>query len=59
VLGEEELVVKNAMAAVEKKRLRAKKGRVKLRGPSKYTRQDAQRLEMTIENVILKSGEAK
>ncbi|MGD0565714.1 MAG: DUF188 domain-containing protein [Candidatus Goldiibacteriota bacterium] len=56
VLSEDELVTRNSVAAIEKKSLRAKKGKVKLRGPSKYTPEDRARLEMTIEKVILNNG---
>ena len=59
ILSEADLVIKNGIAAIEKKSLRAKKGKVKLRGPSKYTPEDRARLEMTIEKVVLNNGGMK
>jgi uncharacterized protein YaiI (UPF0178 family) len=59
LLSEDDLVVKNGIAAIEKKSLRAKKGKIKLRGPSKYTAEDRTRLEAAIEKVILNGGAPK
>lgn len=52
LLSEENLQVKNNIASIEKKAMRKKKGKVKIHGPSAFTKEDENRLEQNIERVV-------
>ena len=54
-LSEDDLQVKNNIAAIEKKAMRKKSGKIKVHGPSAFTGEDAKRLEQTIERAITQS----
>ena len=53
LLSEDDLQVKNNIAAIEKKSMRKKRGKIKVHGPSAFTVQDSKRLEQTIERAII------
>ncbi len=54
IYGEDELERKVNIAAIEKKAMRAKKGKPRISGPSAYTADDRKRLGASIEKAILK-----
>ena len=59
LLSEDNLQVKNNIAAIEKKAMRKKRGKVRIHGPSAFTTEDSKRLEQTIERVITQSKGGK
>ncbi len=57
LLSDADLKVKNSIAAIEKKAMRKKRGKVRVHGPSAFKEEDSKRLEQIIERVIVEGIE--